>query len=141
MNTPINYTPTEADRKFAEASIERTRLQSAAYLPQLLDALVEKALHPTATAKNILDAADFTYKASGLAKRQEEQAAKGPSFQVRIILPGQNREITIGGSHDEPKEANMLSSSEAVDVATGELIEMSKDYTVDRTADLDFDDE
>jgi hypothetical protein len=145
MNTPVNYTPTEADRKFAEASIERTRLQSAAYLPQLLDALVEKALHPTATAKNILDAADFTYKASGLAKRQEEQAAKGPSFQVRIILPGQNREITIGGdtSADTNTQSSAPKSDDILDAIPANLLaNVKSDNTDDLVFDVtEFDDE
>lgn len=145
MNTVTHYTPTEADRKFAESQLERTKLQSAAYLPQLLDALVEKALHPTATAKQILDAADFTFKASGLAKRQEEQKT-GPSFQVRIILPGQNKEITIGGSSGEPeREATQLAvSDDILDVVpayANKLVATSSD-TNDLELDLsDFDDE
>lgn len=77
MTSPAPYTPTDADRKFAEASTERARLQAAAYLPQLLDIVAEKALDPTATPKAVLDAAEFAYKVSGLAKKQEEQNDKG----------------------------------------------------------------
>ena len=77
MTSPAPYIPTDADRKFAEASTERARLQAAAYLPQLLDIVAEKALDPSATTKAVLDAAEFAYKVSGLAKKQEEQNDKG----------------------------------------------------------------
>lgn len=71
------YIPTDADRKWAEASTERARLQAASYLPQLLDIVAEKALDPSASPKSVLDAAEFAYKVSGLAKKQDEQNDKG----------------------------------------------------------------
>jgi len=96
------YTPSDHDRKYAESQIELARLQAATYLPQLLEVMVDRALDPQAKSKDILDASEFTYKVSGLAKRQEE-VKNTPSFQVRIVLPGQNREITIGGATPQPE--------------------------------------
>ena len=101
MALPTDYTPTENDRAHAERCMEQARLLAAAYLPELLTTMVEKALDPTATPKVVLDAADFTYRVSGMAKKQEDKPT-GPSFQVKIVLPGSQREITIGaGSTDE----------------------------------------
>lgn len=77
--------------------MEQARLLASSYLPELLTSLVEKALDTKATPKAILDAADFTYRVSGMAKRQEEKPS-GPSFQVKIVLPGSNKEITIGAA-------------------------------------------
>lgn len=77
MSDMTPYIPNDADRKWAEASTERARLQAASYLPQLLDIVAEKALDPSASPKSVLDAAEFAYKVSGLAKKQEEQNDKG----------------------------------------------------------------
>ena len=96
------YNPSEHDRKYAESQLELARLQAATYLPQLLEVMVDRALDPQAKSKDILDASEFTYKVSGLAKRQEE-TRNAPTFQVKIVLPGQNREITIGGGSAEPE--------------------------------------
>lgn len=101
MTTPATYTPTEADKKHADLALETAQLQAKSYLPILLNRLVERGLDPTAPAKQLLETAEYAYKLSGLAKRQEE-VAKGPSFQVRIVLPGKNREITIGGGTAAP---------------------------------------
>lgn len=96
------YNPSEHDRKYAESQLELARLQAATYLPQLLEVMVDRALDPQAKSKDILDASEFTYKVSGLAKRQEE-SRNAPTFQVKIVLPGQNREITIGGGSADPE--------------------------------------
>ena len=77
MSDMTPYIPTDADRKWAEVSTERARLQAASYLPQLLDIVAEKALDPSASPKSVLDAAEFAYKVSGLAKKQDEQNDKG----------------------------------------------------------------
>lgn len=130
--------PTEADRKAAEASLETARLTAAAYLPQLLEILTEKAIDPKATPKAVLDAAEFTYKVSGLAKRQEETKT-GPTFMVKITLPGQNKEIVIGGgTAEEPKtdEENLL---DAVPEYVQALPEETPMATIEHT-DLNHDD-
>lgn len=113
-NLPANqdiYTASEHDRKYAESQLELARLQAATYLPQLLEVMVDRALDPQAKSKDILDASEFTYKVSGLAKRQEE-VKNAPTFQVKIVLPGQNREITIGGGSAAPEPT--LSDEESV---------------------------
>lgn len=121
------YTPSEADRKFADGSMEQARLQAAAYLPQLLTVLVEKAMDPTASHKQVLDATEFVFRASGLAKRQEE-VKTGPAFSVRIVLPGQNREVVIGGvATTQVQEADILDAVPAYVSALGS----NDDLTVD----------
>ena len=53
---------TPEDKKFAESSLERAKIQAACYLPTLLETLADRALDPAATNKTILDAAEFTYR-------------------------------------------------------------------------------
>ena len=101
------YTPSDHDRKYAESQIELARLQAATYLPQLLEVMVDRALDPQAKSKDILDASEFTYKVSGLAKRQEE-VKTGPAFSITINLPGQNKEITIGHAQAPVESDNVL---------------------------------
>lgn len=96
MALPTDYTPTENDRAHAERCMEQARLLAATYLPELLTTMVEKALDPTATPKVVLDAADFTYRVSGMAKKQEDKPA-GPGFSITINIPSQGKEIVIGG--------------------------------------------
>jgi hypothetical protein len=105
MTDAAPYTPTDADRKFAEAATERARLQAATYLPQLLDIVAEKAFDPSASPKSVLDAAEFTYKVSGLAKKQEEQNDKGRfvfniNFRSGTVSVEQEKVI----EHDPPTE-------------------------------------
>jgi len=84
--------------------MEQAQLLASSYLPDLLTVLVEKAMDPAATPKVVLDAAEFSYRVSGMAKKQDIKPA-GPSFQVKIVLPGSNREITIGTA---PPERDVL---------------------------------
>ena len=79
-------TVNDADRKAADNAQEQARLLASAHLPQLLNIAVEKALDPTATIKNVLDTADFAYRLSGMAKKQEEKSG-GPGFNLVINIP------------------------------------------------------
>lgn len=94
-------TVNDADRKAADNAQEQARLLASAHLPQLLNIAVEKALDPTATIKNVLDTADFAYRLSGMAKKQEEKSG-GPGFNLVINIPqigGETaRTIEIGSS-------------------------------------------
>ena len=57
-----------------------------------------------------MDTADYLYRVSGLSAKQEKK--DGPTgFSIQIILPGQNREITIGGGAavvDKTEEEQLL---------------------------------
>jgi hypothetical protein len=143
--------PKDSDRKAAEASLEAARIAAAAYLPQLLEILTEKAIDPGATPKTVLDAAEFTYKVSGLAKRQEETKT-GPTFSVRITLPGQNKEIVIGGGsasptvgQEEPEPIEALPEPETHEPTQAQVtVETTTTLTeadIESLDDLDFDDE
>jgi hypothetical protein len=125
--------PTDADRKAAEQSLEVARIKAAAVLPQLLEIMVDKAIDPMATAKNVMDAAEFTYKVSGLAKRQEESKA-GPSFVVKITLPGQNREVVIGGGlakQESDSEFGLLDSLPTLPEHVTAMLQPSDDLDSD----------
>ena len=130
------HVPNEADRKAAEQSLEVARLTAAAYLPQLLEILTEKAIDPSATTKAVLDAAEFTYKVSGLAKRQEESKV-GPSFSVRITLPGQNKEIVIGGN----TQAEQSDEDNILDAVPSYIAALPAQNNTDLTVELTADDE
>lgn len=94
-------TVNDADRKAADNAQEHAKLLASVHLPQLLNIAVEKALDPTATIKNVLDTADFAYRLSGMAKKQEEKSG-GPGFNLVINIPqigGETaRTIEIGSS-------------------------------------------
>jgi len=50
------------------------------------------------TAPTLIRIAEVLHKISGMeAKAKERTEPNRPSFQIRIILPGQKREINIGG--------------------------------------------
>ena len=76
----------DADRKAADNAQEHAKLLASVHLPQLINIAVEKALDPTATIKNVLDTADFAYRLSGMAKKQEEKSG-GPGFNLVINIP------------------------------------------------------
>ena len=125
--------PTDADRKAAEQSLEVARIKAAAVLPQLLELMVDKAIDPKAPAKTVMDASEFAYKVSGLAKRQEESKA-GPSFVVKITLPGQNREVVIGGGPaktEEKDDFDLLDSLPALPEHVTALLQPSDDLDFD----------
>ena len=94
-------TVNDADRKAADNAQEHAKLLASVHLPQLINIAVEKALDPTATIKNVLDTADFAYRLSGMAKKQEEKSG-GPGFNLVINIPqigGETaRTIEIGSS-------------------------------------------
>ena len=94
-------TVNDADRKAADNAQEHAKLLASVHLPQLINIAVEKALDPTATIKNVLDTADFAYRLSGMAKKQEEKSG-GPGFNLVINIPqiGSDtaRTIEIGSS-------------------------------------------
>jgi hypothetical protein len=101
----LAYRPTDEDRKAAEAHLEIARLRAAANLPLLVDLMTERGMDPTATSKAILDAAEFNYKVSGLAKKQEEQVDKGRfvfniNFQSGKVTVAQEKVIE-GSVEDE----------------------------------------
>lgn len=137
------YVPSDSDRKFAESSLERARLQAAAYLPQLLDIMVEKALDPTATPKSVQDAAEFTYKVSGLSGKQEQKQSTGAT--IVFNLSG-GKQITVSkGVTVEPEDQR----ANALECSTGNIIDNVPSYVSDLVTsamddmdlELDFDDE
>lgn len=101
MNDIAPITPSDADRKAADNAQELAKQLASAHLPQLISIAVEKALDPTATIKNVLDTADFAYRLSGMAKKQDDKSA-GPGFNLVINIPqiGSDtaRTIEIGSS-------------------------------------------
>lgn len=101
MNDIAPITPSDADRKAADNAQELAKQLASAHLPQLISIAVEKALDPTATIKNVLDTADFAYRLSGMAKKQDDKVA-GPGFNLVINIPqiGSDtaRTIEIGSS-------------------------------------------
>ena len=101
MNDIAPITPSDDDRKAADNAQELAKQLASVHLPQLITIAVEKALDPSATMKNVLDTADFAYRVSGMAKKQEERAS-GPGFNLVINIPqiGSDtaRTIEIGSS-------------------------------------------
>ena len=104
MNDIAPITPSDDDRKAADNAQELAKQLASVHLPQLITIAVEKALDPSATMKNVLDTADFAYRVSGMAKKQEERAS-GPGFNLVINIPqiGSDtaRTIEIGSSKVE----------------------------------------
>lgn len=141
MSDTTPYIPNDADRKWAEASTERARLQAASYLPQLLDIVAEKALTPEASAKSVLDAAEFAYKVSGLAKKQEEQNDKGRfvfniNFRSGTVSVEQEKVI----EHESPVAlAEPAPEESPLDNPPPLVAEAMKSIQVDDTLDLNFD--
>lgn len=137
MNNVSAYTPSDADRKAAEQAQERARLQASAYLPELLDIVVEKALDSSATSKSVLDAAEFAYKVSGLAKKQEEQNDKGRfvfniNFKAGTVSVAQEKVI----EHEAPAD-----TAEKLVEEAAPLLDAIPEYaqSVGFTDDLDID--
>lgn len=112
IHIPAEYKPTESDRTHAEDRQELARLLAKTHLPDLVTRLVENSLDPSASHKQIMDTADYLYRVSGLSAKQEKK--DGPTgFSIQIVLPGQNREITIGGGAaviDKTEEEQLLDS-------------------------------
>ena len=110
INIPADYKPSDADRVHAEDRQELARLLAKTHLPDLVTRLVENSIDPSASHKQIMDTADYLYRVSGLSAKQEKK--EGPTgFSIQIILPGQNREITIGGGAaviDKTEEEQLL---------------------------------
>ncbi|OHD24077.1 MAG: hypothetical protein A2Y38_14660 [Spirochaetes bacterium GWB1_59_5] len=138
------YTPTDADRKFAEASLERARLQAAGYLPQLLDIMVEKALDPSATAKAVQDAAEFTYKVSGLSGKQEQKQATGATI-VFNLSGGKQLTVSNGASaktiEAEPADALECSTGNILDSVPSYISDLVVSTLDDESYDMDLSDE
>lgn len=112
INFPVDYKPTEADRATAEDRQELARLLAKTHLPDLVTRLVENSLDPSASHKQLMDTADYLYRVSGLSAKQEKKDAQ-TGFSIQIVLPGQNREITIGGGAavvDKTEEEKVLDS-------------------------------
>ena len=126
MNDIAPITPSDADRKAADNAQEHAKLLASVHLPQLISIAVEKALDPTATIKNVLDTADFAYRLSGMAKKQEEKSG-GPGFNLVINIPqiGSDtpRTIEIGSSRavEAKKE-----EADSVDALLGSLPDFIK---------------
>lgn len=107
MNIPADYKPTEADKTQAENRQELARLLAKTHLPMVLSRLVENSIDPSATHKQLIDTADYLYRVSGLSAKQEKQEAN-TGFSIQIVLPGQNKEITIGGAPVEKTEEDKV---------------------------------
>lgn len=124
-------TVNDADRKAADNAQEQARLLASAHLPQLLNIAVEKALDPTATIKNVLDTADFAYRLSGMAKKQEEKSG-GPGFNLVINIP------QIGGETARTIEIGSSSVTRVTDAAVEEteaLLASVPDYITSALAE------
>lgn len=74
---------TEEDRAFAAESIERARVTAAVRLADMVDMVTERALDPASNAKTIMDAAEFCYKVSGMAAKQDP---KPPASGFRLVI-------------------------------------------------------
>jgi hypothetical protein len=139
MTSPAMYIPSDQDRKFAEASTERARLQAAAYLPQLLDIVAEKALDPGATPKSVLDAAEFAYKVSGLAKRQEDKGQTGATI-IFNLSGGKTLEVSTKPSQTAAPTPQTV-EQDILDIVPSYVSSMEA-HSDDFDLDLgDFDDE
>lgn len=124
-------TVNDADRKAADNAQEQARLLASAHLPQLLNIAVEKALDPTATIKNVLDTADFAYRLSGMAKKQEEKSG-GQGFNLVINIP------QIGGETARTIEIGSSSVTRVTDAAVEEteaLLASVPDYITSALAE------
>lgn len=124
-------TVNDADRKAADNAQEHAKLLASVHLPQLLNIAVEKALDPTATIKNVLDTADFAYRLSGMAKKQEEKSG-GPGFNLVINIP------QIGGETARTIEIGSSSVTRVTDAAVEEteaLLASVPDYITSALAE------
>ena len=113
MNDIAPITPSDDDRKAADNAQELAKQLASVHLPQLITIAVEKALDPSATMKNVLDTADFAYRVSGMAKKQEERAS-GPGFNLVINIP------QIGGETARTIEIGSSSVTHVTDAAIEE---------------------
>ena len=124
-------TVNDADRKAADNAQEHAKLLASVHLPQLVNIAVEKALDPTATIKNVLDTADFAYRLSGMAKKQEEKSG-GPGFNLVINIP------QIGGETARTIEIGSSSVTRVTDAAVEEteaLLASVPDYITSALAE------
>lgn len=124
-------TVNDADRKAADNAQEHAKLLASVHLPQLLNIAVEKALDPTATIKNVLDTADFAYRLSGMAKKQEEKSG-GSGFNLVINIP------QIGGETARTIEIGSSSVTRVTDAAVEEteaLLASVPDYITSALAE------
>ena len=123
--------------------LEEARLLAVAYLPTLITAMTERAIDPACQFSALRDTAEFAYKVSGMAKRQEEKSS-GPGFSLVINIPqmaGQeSRVIEIGCSEQvgetarQEDEIKKLLSNIPSFVTESKISENIDDIT------LDFDD-
>lgn len=137
INIPHNYKPTEADRAAAEDRQELARLLAKTHLPDLVTRLVENSIDPSATHKQIMDTADYLYRVSGLSAKQEKKET-GTGFSIQIILPGQNREITIGNS--EVAQLEKTEEEKVLEVVPEYISNSRLTNTLAEDLDLNLDD-
>ena len=112
-------------------------------MPQLLDIVAEKAFDPSASPKSVLDAAEFTYKVSGLAKKQEEQNDKGRFvFNINFRSGTVSVENTKVIEHTPPDEPTQLEYpvEEVLANPSESLQDAIKILHVEDTLDLVFND-
>lgn len=82
--------PTKED---AASALERVRLKAAVNLEILATQATLKGLDPTASLRSILDAAEFNYKLSGMAKQVEPEKAQSP-FSLVINIGGNSTTLS-----------------------------------------------
>lgn len=70
----------------AAEALERARLIASSRLCDLVEMVTDRAIEPQATAKTVMDAAEFCYKVSGLAAKQEPKQS-GTGFSIQINIP------------------------------------------------------
>lgn len=149
MNDIAPITPSDADRKAADNAQELAKQLASAHLPQLISIAVEKALDPTATIKNVLDTADFAYRLSGMAKKQDDKVA-GPGFNLVINIPqiGSDTARTIEiGSSSRAVETKKEEEADSIDALLESLPDFIKNIEPENSSFsendllLDFEDD
>ncbi len=84
LSIPNGYKPTESDKACAEQAQEVARLLAKTHLPVVLTQLVETSLAPQATHKQVMDAADYLYRVSGLSAKQEAKQSTGATIVFNL---------------------------------------------------------
>jgi hypothetical protein len=91
----------DIQRKESADSLERARLAAAVNLEAVALRIGALAEEPGVTMKTLLDVAEFNYKLSGMAAKQQAQADQGSKFSLVINLPG-GQTVEISGA--QPKQ-------------------------------------
>ena len=125
MNSPIVKKPDDP--------LEEARQLARAYLPVLVTAMTEKAIDPACAFSHQRDTAEFLYKVSGLAKKQEDTNDKG-----RFVF-----NINFSSGQVTVTEEKVVEASQVEPETVPELLEVMPQHIKDALltqSDLMFDD-